>query len=209
MPHWHVGESLTCGPGKAGRLPRDAAQVSARSSELRFAEEPVKLSRIGIPFVIALTLGLGSAQEASAQASGFGIGYQFVRLNTFELNYPIGINVDGAVPVSGPLSVIGEFGWSRHPEDDDTYSSNVINLGGGVRLSGMGATTPYGQVVVGYQRDNDEFLGDSENFNSFYTGIDGGVQARGLFAQVGYRRVAYEGDGANGFRFVIGFRSSR
>jgi hypothetical protein len=169
----------------------------------------------GIASLICLfsaAAGPASAQTATDERPAIGIGYQFMHLSAGGdgLGYPLGFNLDGGwpLPMNRLVSVIGEFGWSRHSED--AFSENLLNFDGGIRGNFLTeAARLYGQVTFGLEHTSVEGFGS----NDALLGLDGGVNLPleqlgegNLFAQAGYRRVFYEGSGANGFRFLLGVR---
>ena len=122
--------------------------------------------------------------------------------------------MDVAVPVGADmLSIGGEVGWSRDTDEFQGQDINLdlLNVGGGVRFSftGTPALAPYGQVIVGAQRNSSNF--DDSSVTNLMLGFDGGVdfltgQTWGVFGQFGYRRVDYDITGGNAIRFLVGAR---
>jgi hypothetical protein len=174
----------------------------------------VRIARIGFLAGLLISFGAGpaSAQAGPEERPAIGLAYQVVHFNTGNggLNYPLGFNVDGAVPllVNHLVDIVGEFGWARHSEA--TFTENQVTFDGGVRGNLLTAAARlYGQVTFGVQH------GSSQGFSTTdgLFGLDGGVNVpleqlrRGyLFGQVGYRRVYYQGSGENALRFMIGVR---
>lgn len=175
-----------------------------------------KLVKTALCGMLALGITAISPAPASAQdGSGeLGIGYQYINFGDFDLSYPLGFNVDYAYPLSNfPLSIIGEFGWSRH--SDDPFTSTLLNFGAGVRydIALDAGIQPYVQVVFGAQRDSDELDGEEVFSGSNFMWQPGGGVALplndmwDLFGQIDFRSVSYEDESAWGSpRIVVGGR---
>lgn len=177
-----------------------------------FVTTLVRMALIG---VLALGISAVSAAPAAAQdGQRLGIGYQYIRFSEFDLSYPLGFNIDYSIPLTAvPISIVGEFGWSRH--SDDPFGSNLLNFGVGGRYTVPleGAITPYAQILFGAQRDSDS-IDDEEVFNetNFIWQPGGGVEFPlndmwDLFGQIDFRSVSYDDEAQWGSpRLFIGGR---
>jgi hypothetical protein len=123
-----------------------------------------------------------------------------------------GFNVDVARDLSGPWSVLGEFGVSMDGGGElDSGGFNIFNIGGGVRWNlRRDGPTPFAQVLAGVQLSR----ADIDRDTAFMLQPGGGVHVPlndrwGVSAQVDYRPVFYQEDTVNEFRFVIGARWTR
>jgi hypothetical protein len=178
---------------------------------------------------------LSSASLASAQSKGISasIGYEALHVDNNPCTgcdwnwYQYGFNVDAAKAWRGPLALLGEFAWSRHPFGDAENPQihiggmNALDLGGGVRWTakGRGKLTPYAQATLGYHKDYASgpksedligFVGPNLPESAFMVHPAGGVfvpvsPAWGFIGQIGYRRV-FSNEGINGFHVVAGVR---
>jgi hypothetical protein len=157
-----------------------------------------------------------TATPAAAQGADIGLGYQFLRGDGESV--PLGFNFDVAYPIMNQLSVVGEVGWSHDSESEFGIdaSLNAVNFGAGIRWSGNydPRFTPFAQVILGAQRDSYSVEGFEEfddSTTNFILQPGGGVSFKlndmwGVFGQVDYRRIFYEGEGTNAFRLVLGAR---
>lgn len=176
-------------------------------------------------FASALMVVVVAAPAAAQNAPGVevGVGYQYFRLTgEDDLGFPVGFNFDVAFPIMDQIGIVGEVGWARGSDEiflvDGSYSAT--SFGGGVRWTGQYSESfdPFAQVILGAQRTayDVEFLGedlDSDSSTDFMLQLGGGVNVKvapnwGVVGQIDYRRIFYEGEGSNGFRFVIGARFS-
>jgi hypothetical protein len=193
---------------------RGAAFRSARHSEA-FVRQFVRTFVCGSA-LLALIAIPASAQEAPAV--DLGIGYQW--LHAPDQAYPLGFNLDVSGNLTDNLRWVGELGWSRDSEGDDDFgvdgSLTATSFAAGVRWAPAAAAYhPYAQVLLGAQRDSinvDSSIAgfdDSDTNFILQPGVGVTVPAGanwGVFGQADWRRVFYEGDGANDFRFVVGAR---
>lgn len=168
-------------------------------------------------FVAALSAAPASAQDLS-------LGYQFQRFSGDgdSINAPLGINADVAYPVSGPLSVVGQFDWSRKSESETVFgtsvdaTANFTAVGGGVRyaMASSSRLKPYLQALIGLMHTSfdsnvagQSFFSESTNDALFQVGA--GVTAPmgrvNLLGQIDYRRV-FSDSGVNVLRVVAGVR---
>jgi hypothetical protein len=138
------------------------------------------------------------------------------------MNAPFGVNL--SLAGSGPLTLVGQFDWSRKHESESVFgtsidaTANFTAFAGGIRMSGRGnrSATPFVDVLFGAMRTSgsanvagEKIDGGSETDPMFQVG--GGVSvpmggAFGVFGQFDYRRIFAEGTGVNGLRFVGGIR---
>jgi len=147
---------------------------------------------------------------------------------------PVGINVDVSAPLTPALDFVGQLDWSRWSESQVILGTSVdasldfTTFGAGIRWSarrnrGARGATPYLQGLLGATHtsigcdvggfDCDDVLTDDEtSATDFMFQIGGGVAVPmggvSLVGQFDYRRILFEGEGANGIRFVAGVRVS-
>jgi hypothetical protein len=169
----------------------------------------------------ALLAMVAVAAPASAQDASqvdLGIGYQW--LHAPDQSYPLGFNVDLSGALTGDLRWVGEFGWSRDSEGDFGLDASLTatSFGAGLRWAPASASYhPYAQVILGGQRDSINVDGDvtgdlfDESETTFILQPGAGVTVPvgpkwGVFGQADWRRIFYEGNGTNDFRFVVGAR---
>ena len=122
-----------------------------------------------------------------------------------------GINLDVARDVSGPWSIVGEFGLAHDTTDDpalDDAGFNIFNFGGGVRWSPRrDGPAPFAQLLAGAQRSTSETDEDTAFMLQPGVGVHIPLNDQwGVSAQVDYRPVFYTEDRVNEVRFVIGAR---
>ncbi len=164
--------------------------------------------------VVVMSAAPVAAQDAPLQV---GVGYQFLHLSADGegTSLPVGFNVDVAGPLTRSFSWVGELGWAHDSDSEFGFDSsiNALHVAAGGRWSGQYNMnlTPYAQVLLGAQGDSGEF--DDIEFETEWNflfqpgaGVTYSMGQWGVFGQVDYRRVFYEGQGANGFRFVAGAR---
>ena len=157
--------------------------------------------------ILGAVLAVGATWPAAAQDVSFG--YQFQRTSCCgnSNNFPMGFNVDVSAPISGVVSGIGQFDWSRR--SDGGVTESIAAFGGGIRCSRSSnpKATPFVQVAVGGAHDS---IGDSSR-TDFGVQFGGGVAAPindkiSAVGQVDYRRALKEGEDTNAIRFVVGIR---
>jgi len=192
------------------------------------------IGRLGASvFVLIFGLaGLAGAQEAPKSSILFA--YQG---NHFDTNpctgcsfswYQYGFAVDGSFTMSETWSVVGEFGWARHPyrENPDQHVGglNAIHLAGGPRWNSWKSSrfNPYAQILMGFQRDFSTgpsqagqltWVGEQVPQSSFMLSPGAGVYMPlnsdwGVVCGRDYRRV-FANDAINGFRVVACIRVNR
>lgn len=155
---------------------------------------------------------LASVSLASAQT--IGAGYQFLRAYATDsdaVNYPLGVNLDVAVPVFRQWQALGEFGWSRNGEGalGTEGTLTATNYGGGVRFATNYRWQPYAQFIVGYHRDA---INDFSERTVIVQPGGGASYALGdrlrLFGQFDLRRILYDDilGPENDIRIVAGVR---
>jgi hypothetical protein len=155
---------------------------------------------------------LTSATTASAQS--VGVGYQFLRAfpsDSSAVNYPLGVNVDVAVPVFRQWQALGEFGWSRNGKGalGTEGTLTATSYGGGVRFATTARWHPYAQFIVGYHRDA---INDFNETTVMVQPGGGASYAFGerfrLFGQADLRRILYDDilGAENDLRLVAGVR---
>lgn len=180
------------------------------------------VSKIKIVCGAALLAVVAFAAPASAQDApvlDLGIGYQW--LHAPEQAYPLGFNLDLSGQLSGDFRWVGEFNWSTDSESDFGVDASLAAtaFAAGVRWAPEAGAKyrPYAQVLVGAHRDSFDLDADGldvdldESQTNFM--LQPGVGATfpvgdrwGVFGQADWRRIFYEGEGENDFRFVVGAR---
>jgi hypothetical protein len=177
-----------------------------------------------------------AATPASAQEVSIGYQWQQVSTDddgddvfTDCCIAPFGINFDFAAPITPALDVVGQLDWSRWSDSEIILGTSVdtsatfTTFGAGLRWSARGnpGATPYLHGLIGGTHtsigcevggfDCDDVLTDDEtSATNFMFQIGGGVAVPmggvGLIGQFDYRRIFFEGEGANSIRFVVGVR---
>ena len=190
--------------------------------------------RLGIAVVFAgLTV---AATPAGAQEISLGYQWQRISVDADEISSdcctaPFGINFDISAPISPALDFVGQLDWSRWSESEIVLGTSVdasldfTTFGAGLRWSARGnqGATPYLHGLLGATHtsigcevggfDCDDVLTDDEtSTTNFMFQIGGGVAVPmggvSLIGQFDYRRIFFEGEGANSIRFVAGVRVS-
>lgn len=158
-----------------------------------------------VSVVVCAFVLLAVPMPALAQWS-VAAGYQALHLPDNWLT--TGVNLDVARGVSGPWSIVGEFGVANDGGDDLGDGFSIFNFGGGVRWSPRrGGVVPFAQLLAGVQRSTSE----TDKDTAFMLQPGGGVfvpvgEQWGLSGQIDYRPVFYREDTVNEVRFVIGGR---
>lgn len=190
--------------------------------------------RLGIAVVFAaLTV---TATPAAAQEISLGYQWQQISVDADEIasdccTAPFGINLDISAPLTPALDFVGQLDWSRWSESQVILGTSVeasldfTTFGAGIRWSARGnrGATPYLHALLGGTHtsigcevdgfDCDDVLSDDEtSATNFMFQIGGGVAVPmggvSLVGQFDYRRIFFEGEGANSIRFVAGVRAS-
>jgi len=167
--------------------------------------------RVAFSVLIVLAVAVPASAQGS-EGPAIEVGYQYMRAP--DLSFPLGFNVGVSGPISGPIGVAGEVGWTRHSENGAT--ATATNFGAGVRLTAKvdqtsSAARVFGQVLVGAEHDSVS-VGSLPipSETDFMLQAGGGVSApfgsngMSFQFQADWRRVFYTGAGENHFRFVVG-----
>jgi hypothetical protein len=188
--------------------------------------------------IVLLLIGLaGPATPARAQDApvlAVSAGYEALRSSDAVCSgcdgnwYPVGFNLDAALPLMGDLKGLGEFGYSRYlfREDPTRHVGgvNALTIGGGLRWepSLSGAFRPYVQAIVGVQRDSVDGINGPGILDAIepdfprtslivHPGVGVMVPVSdfwGFVGQVDYRRV-FTDEETNAVRVVLGVRLNR
>jgi opacity protein-like surface antigen len=185
-------------------------------------------------FMLVLVAALPAAAQGVRPEVSLGYQWQHVSSpvedsdETVSTNFPLGFNVDVAVPVSGPLSAVGQFDWSHSSPDEIEGQSlsgtgveaslSTVAYAVGIRWNGKSSpsVTPYVQMLVGGARSsasvtvNGTAAEDIPTENSFMLQAGFGAalalsQKTDVIGQLDYRRLFASG-GSNVIRFVGGVR---
>lgn len=162
------------------------------------------------------------APPAAAALGGptFGVGYQVLHIP--DETFPFGLNFDLALPVSGRLDAVGEFGFATDEQTETGVGGNLkfYSVGAGPRWMLAGTTAgrrpivPYAQLVVGAVHTDADLILNGTRFSDadwafmLQPGVGVTVPVTpflGAMAQVDYRRSFFT-TAENEFRFVIGVR---
>jgi hypothetical protein len=190
--------------------------------------------RLGIAVVFAAFTV--AATPAAAQEISLGYQWQRVSVDADEISSncctaPFGINFDISAPLTPELDFVGQLDWSRWSESQVVLGTSVdasldfTTFGGGIRWSARGnrGATPYLQGLLGATHTSigcevggigceDVLTDDETSATNFMFQIGGGVAVPmgglSLIGQFDYRRIFFEGQGANSIRFVAGVRVS-
>jgi hypothetical protein len=176
--------------------------------------------------LVALTIVAAAAFAVPARAQDLSFGYQTQRFSSEgdTLNAPFGVSL--SVAGSGPLTLVGQFDWSRKHESQTVLgtsvdaTANFTAFAGGIRMSGNDphSPTPFIDVLFGAMRSSgsvnvagEKIDGGSETDKMLQLG--GGVSvpmgsALGIFGQLDYRRIFATDSHVNVVRFVAGVRLS-
>jgi hypothetical protein len=177
------------------------------------------VKQLARPFVfLVLAVCAMSAVPAAAQPRiDVGIAYQI--LHAPDQTYPFGFNVDVSGAITDSLRVVGEVGLSRDSDSvlfvDGTLTA--LHGAGGIRYqSDTPGWASYVQFLVGVHHDSasvdvaDVNLPDlSENTFMIQPGVGIKVPIApsfAVFGQADYRRIFYEDEGENDYRFLVGVR---
>jgi len=155
---------------------------------------------------------------AQDKPTAIGIGYQLV--NSDDLLFPIGLNLDASAGLTRRVAVVGEASWSRSSSQQFGLRdiTTVLAAAAGVRwsLSPDRRLSPFAQMLVGLERERS----DVERFGVDWTssallqpGVGGFVRMtkrQDLFGEVDWRRVPQQSDRTSSLGVVFGgrFRSS-
>jgi hypothetical protein len=129
------------------------------------------------------------------------------------------LNLDVASTLGSGWTIVGEFGWAKDDQSEPGLdgSISVLNFGAGPRWNLAAGTTgvrPFVQILAGGVHTSAELtinnapsVDDSDT--AFMLQPGAGViypvsDAWGIVGQVDYRRVFFEEQGDNEWRFVIG-----
>jgi hypothetical protein len=168
---------------------------------------------------LLLPLLVSAASAAYAQDRSIAVGVAYQLLDREELVFPIGINGDVSVQLTGGFALLGEAGWSRNSSRQfglrDVTTS--VDLAGGLRWSTdwRHRLAPYGQLLVGVEReriDIERFGVDTTTNRLVQPGAGVFVQltaGKDLFGQIDWRRVPADASDKSAVRVLIGVRLRR
>ena len=142
------------------------------------------------------------------------LGWSFLRIpdEFFAVNSAIGWNVSVAGNVSPWLGIVGDAtaNYKAGLDDADDVDVTYYSFLGGPRFSARASpqAVPFAEFLVGFTRSSLSFETDSESTTEFTmqpgAGIDLGNERVAARLSIAWRRVFYEGDPTNMFRFVGG-----
>lgn len=171
------------------------------------------------PFVFVV-LGVCAAWAAPVAAQprvDVGLAYQI--LHAPDETYPFGFNVDVSGALTDSLRVVGEVGLSRDSDSvlfvDGTLTA--LHVAGGLRYqSDTPGWASYVQFLAGVHHDSvsvdiANLASGDDSANTFMIQPGVGIKLPiapnfGVFGQADYRRIFYEGEGENDYRFLVGVR---
>jgi uncharacterized protein YraI len=144
------------------------------------------------------------------------LGWAYTRLHvpgdTLDVNSALGWNVSFARNLSPWLGIVGDATGNYKtelldlPEVDGMWHTFVGGPRFSLRISPM--VVPFGEFLVGVTMSRVSVLGQSDSFTDFTLQPGGGVDIGNerLAARLGFawRRVLYEDDATNNYRFVAG-----
>jgi uncharacterized protein YraI len=142
------------------------------------------------------------------------LGWSFLRVpdEFFAINSAVGWNVSVAGNVSPWLGIVGDASanYKAGPDSADDLDVTYYSFLGGPRFSARASpqAVPFAEFLVGFTRSSFSFETDSESSTEFTIqpggGIDLGNERVAARLSIAWRRVFYEGDPTNMFRFVGG-----
>ena len=153
---------------------------------------------------------------ASAQDKPVTIGVGYQSLWFGDVSFPVGGTVDVAVSGTEALAAVGEIGWARNSRRQFGLQdrTTVFHVAGGGRwtIGRMQRFRPFGQLLVGWQRDVvriEKFGSDAES--AFLLQPGGGVILKmsrwpEVFGQLDWQRVFKSDDDHSAARFLGGLR---
>ena len=142
------------------------------------------------------------------------LGWSFLRIpdEFCAVNSAVGWNVSVAGNVSPWLGIVGDAtaNYKAGLDDADDVDVTYYSFLGGPRFSARASpqAVPFAEFLVGFTRSGVSFDTDSDSTTEFTIqpggGIDLGNERVAARLSIAWRRVFYEGDPTNMFRFVGG-----
>jgi hypothetical protein len=160
-------------------------------------------------------LMLSAARPALAQNDRTAVGVAYQLVDSPDMLFPIGLNVDLTAGISRGFDVVGEAGWSRHSSQQ--FGLRDVTMGfdaaGGIRWrTRLRRLAPFAQMLVGLERERT----DVERFGADWTsslllqpgaGLAVRIATReALFGQIDLRHRRQHPDATNAVRVLIGVR---
>jgi hypothetical protein len=165
--------------------------------------------------ILTLIVFLSTVSPAAAQGKTMSVGVGYQALEFEESSFPVGLNVDFEAGMTDHIALVGESGWARA----STQQFGLRDITNGLHAAGGGRWTisrrrirPFGQLLIGVERDRTEIEQFGSDWASAFLFQPGGgivVHVHGgqdLFGQVDLHRVTHEDESANAVRFLAGLR---